>query len=167
MLLFLALFLIFNLSLISLSVRFCDFADKLNLYNRDYHLEAFNNLTAPGEDPTKSNCFQLLSLHLENPSAPLNLLNSLFSLHPELDYLITMLPRCIYLHEQWIPFTRSYSCACPLLAPLLTRVCPRLGQEPAEELYLVHKASLRQGVLVEPASYTHLPGIRSLAAQVD
>ena len=56
-------------------------------------MEAFNNLTAPGEDPTKSNCFQLLSLHLDNPSAPLNLLNSLFSLHPQLDYMITLLPR--------------------------------------------------------------------------
>ena len=61
-------------------------------------MEAFNNLTAPGEDPTKTNCFQLLSVHLEKPSAPLNLLNSLFSLHPELDYMIILLPRCNCLH---------------------------------------------------------------------
>ena len=61
--------------------------------NRDYHLEAFNSLVAPGEDPLKTNCFQLLSVHLENPSAPLNFLNSLFSLHNELDYMITLLPR--------------------------------------------------------------------------
>ena len=81
------------------SVCFCDFEDLLN-FNRDYHLEAFNNLTAPGEDPMKSNCFQLLSLHLENPSAPLNLLNSLFSLHPELDYMITLLPRYNCLKSQ-------------------------------------------------------------------
>ena len=60
-------------------------------------MEAFNNLTAPGEDPMKTNCFQLLSVHLENPSPPLNLLNSLFSLHPELDYMITLLPRLLQL----------------------------------------------------------------------
>ena len=75
--------------LLYLQQHYCDIHTK----NRDYHLEAFNSLIAPGEDPSKTNCFQLLSVHLENPSAPLNFLNSLFSLHYELDYMITLLPR--------------------------------------------------------------------------
>ena len=60
---------------------------------REYHLEAFNNLAAPGDDPSKSNSFQLVSLHLENPAAPVNFLNSLFAIHPDLDYMVILLPR--------------------------------------------------------------------------
>ena len=88
--------------------------------NRDYHLEAFNNLTAPGEDPMKTNCFQLLSVHLENPSPPLNLLNSLFSLHPELDYMITLLPRLLQLSALEVtlnPFQIFFLCLPFTCAP--------------------------------------------------
>ena len=96
---------------------------KMNL-NRDYHLEAFNNLTAPGEDPTKTNCFQLLSVHLENPSPPLNLLNSLFSLHPELDYMVTLLPRWLQLSAFEVTLRKSVSDLHPVPARCLHLYSP-------------------------------------------
>ena len=68
--------------------------------NQDYQLEAFNQLEAPGSSPdstSSSNCFQLVSVHLEQPGAPLQVLQALFGLHPAMDYLVVLLPRAVGL----------------------------------------------------------------------